>query len=253
VAGITPGIESRLSRKKKPSAHQISTLNEKSLHADLKAWYACPGDRLEVSVDGFLVDIVRPRRGKRDRDLLVEIQTRNFASIRRKLDTLSDRYPVRLVYPIPKEKWIVRLADDGEGRLGRRKSPKRWSVFDLFQELVFIPALLARRNFSLELLFIHEEEVRRYEEGRAWRRKGWVVHERRLIEVVENRLFKIPRNLGSLLPSELAEPFTTSDLAEAINEPRWLAQKVAYCLREMGTIQAVGKNGNAILYRRGRN
>ena len=61
-------------------SHQISTLNEKSLHAALKEWYARRGDRLEVSVDGFLVDIVRPRRGKRARDLLVEIQTGNFAN-----------------------------------------------------------------------------------------------------------------------------------------------------------------------------
>ena len=38
---------------------EIGTLNEKPLHAALKAWYAQPGDRLEVAVDGFVVDIVR--------------------------------------------------------------------------------------------------------------------------------------------------------------------------------------------------
>lgn len=239
-------------RASENASHRISTLNEKSLHADLKAWYAKPGDRLEELVDGFLVDIVRPRHGKGSRDLLVEIQTRNFASIRRKLDTLSDRYPVRLVYPIPQEKWIVRMAEDGKTRVGRRKSPRRWSVFDLFQELVFIPGLLGKRDFSLELLLIHEEEIRRHEAGRAWRRKGWLIEERRLIKVLESRLFKTPRALCALVPCQLIDPFTTSDLAEAIDEPRWLAQKVAYCLRQMGAIRAIGKNGNAILYRRRR-
>lgn len=43
----------------------IGTLNEKPLHAALKGWYARPGDRFEVPVDGYLVDIVRgaARRG----------------------------------------------------------------------------------------------------------------------------------------------------------------------------------------------
>jgi hypothetical protein len=37
----------------------ISTLNEKALHANLKSWYAQPGDQFEVCVDGFIIDIVR--------------------------------------------------------------------------------------------------------------------------------------------------------------------------------------------------
>jgi hypothetical protein len=51
-----------------------------------------------------------------------------------------------------------------------------------------------------------------------------------------------------LLPSGLAEPFTTSELAIAAGQRRWLAQKMAYCLREMGIIHQVGKRGNAFLY-----
>ena len=48
----------------------------------------------------------------------------------------------------------------------------------------------------------------------------------------------------------LAEPWTTAELAAAIGKPRWLARKMAYCLREMGALEAVGKRGNAILYAR---
>ena len=46
----------------------IGLLNEKPLHASLKQWYARPGDRFEVAVGGFVIDIVRD-------DLLIEIQT----------------------------------------------------------------------------------------------------------------------------------------------------------------------------------
>lgn len=226
----------------KPSP-TISTLNEKPLHAALKEWYARPDDQLEVSVDGFLVDIVRG-------DLLVEIQTGNFAAIRRKLAALALRHPLRLVYPIAREKWIVKLSRDLQSRLGRRKSPKRGAFEQVFAELVYTPKLFSRPEFSLDVLLIQEEEVRRYDGSRGWRRKGWVRHERRLLEVVGRRLFETPADMGALIPSALAEPFTTSDLAAAIAQPRWLAQKMAYCLREMGSIAPAGKRGNAILYTR---
>jgi hypothetical protein len=61
----------------------IGTLNEKPLHAALKVWYALPGDRLEVSVGGFIADIVRG-------DLLIEIQTRHLAAMKRKLHALAE-------------------------------------------------------------------------------------------------------------------------------------------------------------------
>lgn len=219
----------------------IGTLNEKPLHAALKEWYARPGDRFEVSVDGFVIDIVRG-------DLLVEIQTGNFAAIKRKLSALVPSHPVRLVYPIAREKWIVKLAEDGNGQLGRRKSPKRGTLEQVFRELVSFPALLSHPNFTLEVLFIQEEETRRYDGKRGWRRRGWVTYERRLLQVVGSHLFETPVDVAALFPPDLCEPFTTSDLAAAIARPRWLAQKMAYCLREMGAITSTGKRGNAILY-----
>src|SRR5919112_1615330 len=110
----------------------IGLLNEKALHASLKQWYARPHDRFEVPVDGFVIDIVRD-------DLLIEIQTGNFSSIKSKLTALARRHRVRLIYPIVQEKWIVRLAT-GKGAVAiRRKSPKKGRLEDLFWELVSIP------------------------------------------------------------------------------------------------------------------
>ena len=230
-----------MSAKAKRARRKIATLNEKPLHAALKRWYARPTDRLEMLVDGFQVDLVRG-------DLLVEIQTRNFASIRKKLSALALRHRLRLVYPIARRKWIVRLAEDGEGQLGRRRSPKRGTLEEVFEELVYLPGLLANPNFSVEVLFIHEEEVRRYDAGRGWRRHHWVTQERRLLDVVDRRLFETPGDMCALIPQAVADRFTTADLADATGRPRWLAQKMAYCLRQMGAIEPVGKHRNSILY-----
>jgi hypothetical protein len=196
-----------------------------------------------VSVEGFIVDIVRG-------NLLMEIQTRNFAATKRKLAVLAAHHPVRLVYPIAREKWIVKLAKDGHTRLSRRKSPKRGTPEQVFGELVSFPELLLNPNFSIDVLLIQEEEIRQYDGTRGWRRRGWVTRERRLLQVVGRRLFETPADMGALVPSTLAEPFTTSDLATAVAKPRRLAQRMAYCLREMGAIVPVGRCGNAILYTR---
>ena len=221
--------------------NRIGTLNEKPLHAALKQWYAQPDDRVEVSVDGFTVDIVRG-------ELLIEIQTRNLSAIKRKLTKLVEQHPVRLVYPVALDRWIVRQSQNGKRVLGRRKSPKRGMVEHVFVELVSIPQLLAHPNFTLQVVLIQEEEVRRYDGSRNWRRKGWGTHERRLVQVVGQRLFDTPQDMLALIPATLLEPFTTTDLAKATGQPLWLAQKMAYCLRAMGAITVVGKRGRGILY-----
>jgi hypothetical protein len=220
----------------------IGTLNEKPLHAALKEWYARPGDRFEVPVDGFVADILRD-------DLLIEIQTGTFAVMKRKLRRLLPDHPVRLVYPIAHEKWIVKTAV-GDSPKSRRKSPRRGSVEDLFNELVSFPHFMNEPNFSLHVLLIQEEELRRHDQNRAWRRRGWVTEERRLLTVVDDRVFENPGDLATLLPADLADPFTTADLAEANGKPRRLAQRMTYCLRAMGVIEMVGKDGRSILYRR---
>jgi len=174
----------------------IGLLNEKPLHASLKQWYARPGDRFEVGVAGFVIDIVRG-------DLLIEIQTRNFAAIKAKLTTLVGSHQVRVIYPIVQERWIVRTTRDDDGRVIRRKSPKRGRWEELFREMVSIPQLLANRNFSLEVLLIREEETRRYEGKRQWRRRGWAIDARRLLAVLDRRLFHGTADWRGCLPAGL--------------------------------------------------
>jgi len=214
---------------------------EMTLHAAIKEWYACPGDQLEAEVDGYVVDIVRG-------DTLIEFQTSNFSAIKTKLNDLSRRHPVRLVHPVPRMKWIVRLDGDGERVISRRRSPKRGRVEDLFHELVYLPFLMMRPNFSLEVLLIHSEEVLIDDNSGSWRRGRWSIHDRRLLNVVGDRIFSAPPDFLDLLPEDLPECFTTKDLAGTLNLRQSLAQKMAYCLRHMGAIELAGKRGRWLLY-----
>lgn len=223
------------------ASNGIGTLQETSLHAALKQWYARPGDRLEAQVDGYYIDVLQD-------DLLIEIQTGSFSAIKSKLRQLIQSYPVRLVHPIPREKWIVRLDSKGEVRKSRRKSPKRGGFADVFYELVRIPDLVGSANLSLEILLTREEELWRDDGRGSWRRKYWSIADRRLLEVLDRRLLVSPADFQALLPPTLPERFTTRDLAQTMEIRRSLAGKMAYCLRVMGAVEQIGKQGNAYLY-----
>jgi hypothetical protein len=218
----------------------IGTMNESTLHAGLKAWYAWPTDGLEQNIDGYFVDIVRG-------DTLIEIQLGNFSSIKRKIRKLLPRHPIRLVCPIATEKWILRIAKNGT-TINRRKSPKKGRVEDLFDELIYFPGLVQNENFSLEILLIHEEVLWIDDERGSWRRKGWSVADRRLLEVIGQCIFKSEQDYLKLLPVSLPELFTTQDLSNFSGVSIRLARKMAYCLRYMGAIRPVNKLGKKLVY-----
>jgi len=219
----------------------IGTLQESSLHNALKKWYARPGDLLETKVGGYWIDIVRG-------DQLIEIQTKNFSSIRKKLERLVKDHPVRLVYPIAVERWILRIANISEQVLSTRKSPKRGKILDLFSELVRFPHLVIEPNFSLEILYIQEEAVWQDDGRGSWRRKHWSLIDHRLVNVIGSREFHSVEDYYGFLPPDLPQEFTVQDLAGRINTPGWLANKMAYSLRQMGILEVVGKKRQAYLY-----
>lgn len=219
----------------------IGSLNEKPLHASLKEWYYRDGDLVEAPLEGFVIDLVRD-------ELLIEIQTRGFSALHRKFDRLLDAHAIRLVHPVPAEKWIVKLDSHGD-QVSRRRSPRRGIVADVCQELTAFPSLLDHPNFTLEVVLTVEEEVRRPDK-RGWRHGGFAIEERRLMGVVEQVELGSVADLLQLLPQDLPDPFTTSDLAGSLQRSKHQAREVAYCLRESGAVATAGRDKRGILYRR---
>ena len=218
----------------------IGTLSERSLHSTLKEWYSEPGDRIEVNLEGYVIDIVRE-------DLLIEIQTRNFGAMKSKLMALIPNHRVRLVHPIPVVRWVVRESLEGE-ELSRRKSPKKMNILNVFEELVSIPTLINHRNFEIEILEVFEEQILQNDGKGSWRRKGWSNVDRRLIDVSGRHLFREANDFVKLLPPDLETPFTNAELAKALGCKVNIAQKITYCLRKMGALQTKGKRGKAHLH-----
>lgn len=216
-------------------------MKESSLHSAIKEWYAIPGDKFEVNVGDFIVDVVRG-------NLLVEIQTQNFSAIKKKLESLILDNRVRLVYPIPRRKWIVHVAVSGNQLLSKRRSPRKGRLIDLFYELVGIPSLINAKNFTIEVLMIEEEEVRCRDGKGSWRRKGASIRDRKLLNVLESTTFEKKEDFLTFLPNGLEEPFSSRSLARSIGISIHLSRKLTYCLRKMGVIHCIGKTGKKLLY-----
>ena len=220
----------------------IGTLNEWTLHASLKEHYKKPGDRLEESIDGYVIDIVRDKE-------LIEIQTTNFSSMKKKLNRLLQNHHVKVIHPIASRRVIIRESLDGTQIFSKRKSPKKGNYYDLFQELIYIPHIARRDNFSLEVVLTHEIERKRNDGKGSWRRRGWSVVDRELVEVVESKKFDSLKDYLGLIP-EIDEPFTNTEIAVEIGIPRWIARKMTYTLSKMGVLKRNGKRGNAHLFSR---
>jgi len=220
---------------------QIGTLKEKSLHAVLKNWLKMPGDKIESPVDGYIIDIVRG-------DLLIEIQTQNFSAIRKKLENLLISHRVRLIYPIVHNKWIIGFDRKGVQITKRRLSPKHDSYVNIFEELVRIPHIMLNSNLIVEALIVEIEEIKINDGKGSWRRKGWSVIDRRLVNLVSQKIFYGANDYLSLIPKNLNVPFTNNELSKALQKPIRLARMMTYCLRKSNILKVIGKRGKAFLY-----
>ena len=220
----------------------IGTLKEKSLHAQIKEWYRREGDRVEVPLERFVVDIVRNK-------LLIEIQTGNFSAIIKKYLKLLQSHRIRLVYPIICKK-IIKTYNEKNVLISERRSPKKGRAEDLFDELIRIPILLRSDNFEIEILYVEVDEIRCSDGKGSWRRKGVSIIDCILVDVIERELFRTPSELEKFIPSDLPEPFGNKELAAAIPLNVRKARKITYTLSRIGCLEVAEKRGNELLYAR---
>lgn len=221
----------------------INIRNEKSLHRQLKEWYAAPGDRFEVKMDNFIIDILRG-------DMFIEIQTGNFSSIRNKIRKLAPYHSVRVVYPIPSIKHITLLDADGGGIISSRKSPKKGIVEDLFAQLLTMPDIVLNSGFSLEVLMVKVEEIRLNDGKGSWRRRGNRILDRQLTEVERSVRFNGVADYAKLLPENLPDEFTNKDLAACSGMSCARSGRMTYCLKKMGAIGEIGRIQNQLVFKR---
>jgi len=218
---------------------------ETTLHRQLKALYAGPQARVEERMAAYRIDAVRDGQ-------LVEIQHGGLSAIRTKISRLLEEHAVLVVKPIVARKHLVRLSRRGGKEVSRRQSPKQGTVLDLFHELVYFTRVFPHQRLTLHAPLVEVEERRYPGHGRRrrWRQNDFVVEDQRLLAFVGVHQFQSAADLLSLLPANLPQPFHSGHVADGLAIQRWIAQRIVYCLRQMGAAIACGKTGNTVLYER---
>lgn len=217
---------------------------ETSLHRKLKQIYAGAQARTEVVLDSYRIDAIS--RGR-----LIEIQHGSLAAIRDKIRRLCDNHRVLVVKPIVREKLLVKFSAADGPEVLRRKSPKRGQLIDVFEELVYFTRAFPHPRLSLEVVLVDIEEHRFPGHGRRrrWRENDHVVADQRLVSIGDSVRLRSAADLLKLLPTRIPAKFHSGQLAEHCGVRRHIAQRIAYCLREMRAIEHIGKQGNSLLYR----
>lgn len=219
----------------------IGTLGEKTVHAVLKHYYA-PDERLhEVPVGHFVADICTGGE-------IIEIQTRSFQNMRKKLEAFLPLGPVTIVYPIPHVKWLSWIDEETGEASPRRRSPKRGNAYQAFAELYKIRPYLPDANLRFRFALIDMHEFRLLNGWSRDKKRGSDRYDRIPERFVEEVCVDGREDYRQFLPDGLPEPFTAKEFAAHAKIPVRLAQTVLLILTDLAVARRVGKQGRSYLY-----
>ena len=212
------------------------------LHQQLKLHYVEDESRHEVDLDGYRIDAID------DDGRLIEVQCASLLAIRDKIRRLTKKHKVVVVKPLAARKKLLKKDRRNGKVVSSRYSPTRQTFEYIFLELVHFTKAFPNPNLQLDIVLTEQEEIRVPPKRRTWRKKH-SVQGRRLVEVQQTYSISTPQELWDELQMDIGDVFTTADIASAAAMPRWLAQKAAYCFRQMKHIEVCGKQGNSIEYK----
>lgn len=219
----------------------IGTLGEKTLHAVLKNYFEPHGENQEIRVGGYVADIVGENG-------VIEIQTRQFNKLLKKLEAFLEFCDVTVVYPMAQVKWL-RWLDLDTGELSpRRKSPRNAKIYDVFPELYKIKYTLDNPRFHLCLCMLEVEEIKYLNGWSKDKKKGASRCDRIPLELIDEIYINSVADLKLFLPDGLPQSFTSKDYALCCKISRSLAQMVLNILTYLEIVRRTGKTGNSIIY-----
>ena len=221
----------------------IGTYKEKTLHAILKDYYAPDKSMQEISVDGYVADIYTGQE-------IIEIQTANFNKMRAKLNCFLPNYPVTVVYPIARIKYLSWI-DEATGECSKpRKSPVKGSVYRAFVELYKIQSILSQENLCLCFPLLEVEEYRLLNGWSQDKKKGSCRYDRIPRALLDEIRLEKPEDYLRLIPENLPEPFTALEFGKAVGEKKQIAGIVLHVLNYLNVLERCENRGRFYTYRR---
>ena len=221
----------------------IGTLNENTLHSQLKRHYCPPDGKLEYKlVSGYVADIYCP-----DNECIIEIQTVHFSNMKQKLETLTKTYQVHLVYPISVNTDIRTLNQDGTER-SLNKSPLHGCIFQTCEELNSLIPLHTNKNLSIHLLFIESITTKIDDKKGRSRYKNPRIIDRELVTILHEEYYPSLQDLSLAVLNLLPETLSIEDVRQ-----RGYKRRAGYVIsyyKKLGLIEECGKVGRRKIYKK---
>lgn len=220
----------------------IGTLGEKTLHAVLKRFYEPDESCREIKTGSFYADI------KKD-DKIIEIQTRAFDKLRKKLDFFLRDNDVTVVYPVAAVKSIAWI--DEKGNVSKkRKSGKKGTLHDIYGELYKIRPQLNCDRLHLRIVLLDITEYRNLDGWSYDKKRGSTRYERIPNKLIGQHYIESLEEYLDFIPDGLSEPFTVKDFAKKAKITEYRASTALNILNTVNAVTRVGKRKQAYLYER---
>lgn len=223
----------------------IGTLGEKTLHACIKHYFEPDPLCHETRLGRYVADVVNA-------DGIVEIQTRHFYALRKKLLAFLAMGTVTVVYPVAAKKWVVWVDVQTGEVTKRRKSPKRWQAFEILPELYALRDLLGHPNLRFCVMMLELEEYRCLNGWSEDKKRGSMRYESIPVRLIDEVWIRGEEDYAALVPEGLEERFTAAQLGREMRLRGRRAWQALRVLCELGAIVRVGKRGRAFEYSRTR-
>ncbi len=218
----------------------IGIYNEKTVHSVLKAFFEPDKAFHEVRYKGLIADI------KKDNNI-TEIQSAKFIRLRDKIPAFTEEDELTIVYPIPRQKKIIRI-DTQSGKISKpRISPKKGTVYDIFIEMYGIRDLLCNPRLHFRAVLLDLTEYRYVSEIKRSRPKVRRA-DRIPFTIAEIIELRNPCDAEVLIPDVLNREFTSDDFARAARISGQKARMAILVMRTLGILKISGKSGRFNLY-----
>lgn len=240
-----PSFEEALAQNKANASLSggIGTLQEKTIHSVLKNYYAPHLAMHEQKVAGYVADIFTGQH-------IIEIQTRQFQRLNKKLEAFLPLYDVTVVYPVAHTKWLSWIDPETGEVTKKRKSPKTGHIYQICRELYRIKPYLTHPHLHFIICLLEVEEYKMLNGWSHDKKRGATRHDGFPTRLVEEVTLNHLADFVKLLPSDLPTPFTSKDYHKLTKLPINHASTALNVLYSMGLIERVGKVGNAYCYER---
>lgn len=221
----------------------IGTLREKTIHSVLKYYYAPNPAYHEIRIGSYVADICVDGE-------IYEVQTRNFNTMRGKLDFFLQEHDVTIIYPVAHTKWLSWL-DMETGELSpKRKSPKKGTLYQIIPELYRIKMFIANPRLHFIISLIDVEETRCLNGWSHNKKRGSSRMDGKPVAIFDEVRIDTFSDYMVFLPDTLPGQFTSKDLAKTAKISQGSASTLLNVLLETRIIDRVGKTGNSFLYQK---